>query len=348
MGRVNLINQFIAEPGEDKHKQEEKQELEEKQERIARLSRGNNTLYEFILPGDLSEEDEPEEKQIGHVIIKADLRGSTDITYKMKEAGLNPATYFTYYFFDPIAAILSEYGAKIVFIEGDAMILSIAEYRDAPQHRYCVARACGLAVEILNIIRQYNKKNKVNELPALELGIGICYQDKAPAFLFDGDREIMISPAINLADRLSSCSRVLRNKRRLRRTRYNLFVFQHTGNKTGFDSVDDVYLRYNVNGIELNSAGFIKLRREIDLRYMKTYISGPERVKVRFFTGQYPTEYGETKCLVIRQQLIPVVDDAQNLKTIANTGKKYYEVCTDSVICGEVKKKAALVWKKRR
>jgi hypothetical protein len=124
----------------------------------------------------------------------------------MNERGLNPASYFSLNFFDPISEILSEYDAHKVFIEGDAIILSIFEREDTPSGWYSVARACGMAINMLMIINRYNKKSQEYQLPILELGIGICHRADAPTFLFDGDNRIMISPAINLADRLSGCT----------------------------------------------------------------------------------------------------------------------------------------------
>jgi hypothetical protein len=57
-----------------------------------------------------------------------------------------------------------------------------------------------------------NELNRGNQLPELELGIGICYAPEAPKFLYDADDRIMISSAIGDADRLSSCSWKLRHK----------------------------------------------------------------------------------------------------------------------------------------
>jgi class 3 adenylate cyclase len=139
--------------------------------------------------------------------MKADIRGSVDITYTMIERGLNPASYFSLNFFDPISEILFDYGGAKEFIEGDAIIMSLFEHEDTPEGWYSVARACGLAVRLLQHVQQYNVTSQKHKLPVLELGIGICFHQSPPSFLFDGDSRIIISPAINLADRLSSCSR---------------------------------------------------------------------------------------------------------------------------------------------
>ena len=85
------------------------------QDKIIQLSRANYTLYEFLLPQETVLEEKP---IINHVILKADVRGSTDITYQMRQRGLNPASYFSLNLFDPITYVLSEYGAGKVFYRG--------------------------------------------------------------------------------------------------------------------------------------------------------------------------------------------------------------------------------------
>ncbi len=99
----------------------------------------------------------------------------------MRLRGLNPASHFSLNFFDPISEILWNYRAKKVFIEGDAIILSIFEHKNTPQGWYSVARACGLAIRMPQIVQRYNIKNQENNLPILELGIGICYCSGPPS-----------------------------------------------------------------------------------------------------------------------------------------------------------------------
>jgi hypothetical protein len=290
-------------------------------EKILNLSRANNTLYEFLLP----HEDVMVEKPIiNHVILKADVRGSTDITYQMRERGLNPASYFSLNFFDPISDILPAYGAVKVFIEGDAIILGIYQQKDAPGQWYNVARACGLAVNILFIVQQYNASSAKYSLPILEIGIGICFNDGSPAFLFDGEQKIMISSAINLADRLSACSKILRKAKILDDRQFNLYVFQDSGIKESAQSADDRYIRYNVNGIELNPAGFKKLSEEIDLKVVDYPIPGEPCV---LYTGKFPTVSGRYQQLIIRETLIPTID-AKELRVTGPGAEKYYEICT--------------------
>jgi len=304
------------------------------EDKLINLSRANNTLYQFLLPHEHVSKERP---IINHVIIKADVRGSTDITHQMLQQGLNPASYFSLNFFDPITQVLSEYGASKVFVEGDAIILSIFEHQETPEGWYGVARACGLASEILGIVKQCNIRNIKHNLPIIELGLGISYYDNVPAFLFDGNNKIMISSAINKADRLSGCSKVVRKKMMNKRKPFKLYVFQSVSDKELSDTKDDIFLRYNVNGIELNSEGFHKLEKEIDLKPVNITI-GDSKNKVMFYTGKFPNISGEYKRLLIRESLIPQVDQ-ETFKIISFTAKKYYEVCcTSSKLYNYVKK----------
>ncbi|MEZ4525397.1 MAG: hypothetical protein R2941_05690 [Desulfobacterales bacterium] len=295
------------------------------EEKMCNLSRANNSLYEFLLPHERVSEEKP---LINHVIIKADVRGSTDITHRMMMRNLNPASYFSLNFFDPITEILPEYGAEKVFVEGDAIILSLFERKDMPEGWYSVARACGLADRILSIVRQCNFRNQKNTLPIIELGIGISYRNTSPAFLFDGAHRIMISSAINLADRLSGCSKMVRRQMLNRKTPFNLYVFQTVSDEDMNSTSDDLYQRYNVNGIELNAAGFEKLKTEIDLKPVQVGIRALDKNRVRFYTGRFPTVTGSYQRLVIRESRIPRVDP-NTFAILSLTRKKYYEICTN-------------------
>ena len=295
-------------------------------EKIILLSKKNRLLYEYPL----SEERVKEEKPIiSHVILKADIRGSMDITHTMRVRGLNPASYFSLNFFDPISEILGDYDASKVFIEGDAIILSIFENEDTAQGWYSVARACGLAVNMLHIVRQYNVKNQEHDLPILELGIGICYKQSPPAFLFDGDSRIMISDAINLADRLSGCDKKLRKPFKNQDRMFNLFVFQNVRDEEIEATADDLSQRYNVNGIELDPEGFAKLSREINLKRIEYPAENNERVIL--YTGKVPTLSGKYQRLVIREAAILEVKP-ETMDVIGPTSRKYYEVCTQQAI----------------
>ena len=304
-------------------------------EKTLNLSRANNTLYEFLLPHEQVRYEKP---IINHVIIKADVRGSTDITYRMNERKLNPASYFSMNFFDPISEILGQYDAVKVFIEGDAIILSILEREDTPEGWYSVARACGIAINMLIIIDRYNANSKKYKLPILELGIGIGHHESPPTFLFDGDNRIMISPAINLADRLSSCDRLVRKKIDKKKRPFNLYVFQTALEEDVESSVDDVFIRYNVNGIELNYAGFNKLSQEINLTLLECRIPDLQEDKLKLYVGKFPTVSGKYQRVVVREDQISEVDP-NDLRVIRKTPRKYFEVCTHPKVHEYIKKR---------
>jgi hypothetical protein len=306
------------------------------EEKVVTLSRENNTLYEFLLSHEQASEKAP---IINHVVIKADVRGSTDITHQMNERGLNPASYFSLNFFDPISEILSEYDAQKIFIEGDAIILSIFERKDTPSGWFGVARACGIALNMLLIIQRYNENSKKYKLPILELGIGISFIDKAPTFLFDANNRIMISSAINQADRLSSCSKIGRKLFARKKSPFNLYVVQTLSDEELARTADDLNMRYNVNGIELSPHAFEKLSHEIDLKLLKGTFKDAQNQKSSLYVGKFPTQSGRYQRIVIREAQIPVVDP-DTLKTRGITSHKYYEVCTHPKIYALAKKRA--------
>ncbi|CAN2042385.1 Guanylate cyclase domain-containing protein [Candidatus Magnetomoraceae bacterium gMMP-15] len=295
------------------------------EEKKINLSRTNNTLYEFLLP---HEELRDEKPVISHVILKADVRGSTDLVHKMKQRGLNPASYFSLNFFDPITEVLSEYGAVKVCIEGDAYILTIYEREDTPEGWYSVARACGLALKMLFVVNRYNVKNKKYKFPILELGIGITFRNIAPTIFFDGDNQIMISSAINLADRLSGCSKPVRRLMADRKKPFNLYVFQTVSDEEIAATADDIFARYNVNGIDLHEPAFKKLCKEINLKPVEYSHPNLQGEKIKLYVGKYPTVTGRYQKLIIRESQIQHVCP-EDLSLIKLTSRKYYEVCTN-------------------
>ena len=304
-------------------------------EKILKLSRANNTLYDLQLQGQQKIE---ERLVINHVIIKADVRGSTDITYRMKERGQNPASFFSLNFFDPISDVLYEYGASKVFIEGDAIILAILEEGDNSEGWYSVARACGLAIQMLSIIRRSNVKSKKEGLPILELGIGVVFHAGTPTFLFDGTTRIMISPAINLADRLSASMRSVREELSGSRRPFNLYLYQSAAKKPTPDTADDTFLRYNVNGIQLNEEGFERLSDEISLSTLSVGIPELQDDEIKIYTGKFPTVSGSSQRLVIRETPIPEVEPG-SLKVVRYTDRSYYEVCTHPKLYEHVRRR---------
>lgn len=303
-------------------------------ERVIKLSSENHTLYEFVLSHESSKDKQP---IIHHVVIKADIRGSSDIVERMKARNMNPASNFSLNFFDPVSKILSQYGAVKIFIEGDAVILAIFEYEGMAGKWYSVARSCGLAINILMIVKKYNRKNRINNLPSLDLGIGIGYAGKPPTFFYDSDNQIMISPAINVADQLSGCNKSLREQFQQRPPPFNVYVYKPARATANIPfSSDFPLIRYNVQGVELAPEGFEKLRKEIHLKRIEGEIPeiGPERLIL--YTGKFPTNAGNYQRIVIREAPIPEVAP-DDLRVLRHTDEYYYEVCTNPRVYDLVK-----------
>ncbi len=299
------------------------------------LSKANGSLQQFMD----SEERGAEGRQVrSHVIIKADVRGSTLMTEQLLERRLNPATHFSLNFFGPITALLEDFGASKVFVEGDAVILSLPEHDESSAGRLNVAQACGLARKILAVVDAQNAQNRKHNLPGLEIGLGITYADGPPTYLYDGDREIMISSAINRADQLSSCSPVLR-KAPLCTTRAGRGIEVATlAGDEATSCMGEALLRYNVDGVELEQAAFHKLKRELALRRVELILPG-DIESTRFYVTRYPDLKGITHWLAVREAPIRRWRDGK-LGEPDPSGRYFYEVITDAAVLARIKRRA--------
>jgi hypothetical protein len=292
-------------------------------EKTRELSRLNNSLYEFLL----AEEARPvEDRVVSHTIIKADVRGSTRITSELLDRGLNPASLFSLNFYEPVKRILERYGAAKVFIEGDAMVLAIFETESNRSSQRAVSKACGLARQILAVLQAYNDRAEGNELPRMELGVGIAYQGSAPTYWVDADSRIMISRALNQSDRLSSCSKVARRLLSGHTSLFNLFLFQTVLEGASEEEAGEFLIRFNLNGVELNEEGFQKLTEEIALSAAEFECSMPwGRERNTLYVGEAPIG-GGLEPIVVRKgfvrQLLP------DGRIGAACSHPYYEVCT--------------------
>ncbi len=298
------------------------------------LSRSNGVLYEFMVPG---EQTKTSESIRCHVILKADLRGSTTMTAELCRRELSPATHFSRNFFNPIRKCIENFGAEKVFIEGDAVILSLFEYQKSPDQWLAVARACGLAKCMLAVVEKQNEVSRAYDLPELELGIGICYSPNAPQFLYDGDDRIMISPAIGDADRLSSCSWKLRHKySQVSNLLTNVMVFQQAPDDAFKGEKGMTTFRYNLNGINLEEAAFKKLQNEMALRHLNIRLPGDEH-STHFYVGYYPDVQGESHHVVIREAQVKVWQEEGEDYPL--TDNLYYEAVTNRMILNAIKKR---------
>ncbi len=296
-------------------------------DRLRELSAINRTLYEFLLP---QEQKPAEDKVVNHVILKADVRESTTLTRDLMERGLNPASYFSLNFYDPVNKLLSKYQAVKVFIEGDAVILGIFGYEG--KQGFPVGRTCVMAREIISVVHAYNQRSRKGGLPTLELGIGISYQDSEPMYLMDGSTRIMISRALNESDRLSSCNKGVRRFLVDTESLFNVYLFKTFDDEDTGGNPDEFLMRFNVGGVNLNDVAFRALQQEISLQTHQVELPNLwDKEIVHLYSGLVPLSGGAFQRIVIREGRIPRIDASDfSFKSWTNTS--YYEVCTNEAV----------------
>ena len=294
------------------------------------LSRANGLLQDFS-PG-----IEEVEAIRGHVIIKADLRGSTELIAGMNRSGINPATYFSRNLFAPVNTLLKTYGAEKVFLEGDAVILVILDH--AGRAGAAVARACGLAHELISLVNKRNRENRRRGLPELELGVGVAYEEAAPTYLFDEGRKITISPAIHRADRLSSSNLPRDFLSALQQEKpdgwgVEVVMLEDSANPV---SKGSELRRYNVNGVELDAAAFARLKQEVAMKTLPAEKVGGYKGD-HYHLGRFPDDSGKTRWLVLREAGIRHWN-GQKLFTREGTGAaRFYEVVTSPELAKKIR-----------
>ncbi len=305
-------------------------------EKLRELSRMNGTLYEFLLP---DEQQQPEEDRVlRHVVLKADVRDSTRLTRTLMEKGLNPASYFSLNFYDPVNKLLGKYGAQKVFLEGDAIILAILERAGEPG--LAVSRACVLAREIIEIVRGYNELMQRSGMPGLELGVGITLQESAPLYLMDGEHQIMISEALNQSDRLSSCNKSARKVMESQAGPFHVYVFQ-PANMHETENSEDSILSFNLGGIRMNEAAFRKMEQEISLVPLTVKLPpamASDKGEYRLFSATVPVDRDIFRKIVVRVSRVPMIN-VEDFSVQGWTDKRYFEVCTDPAIYAALEKK---------
>jgi len=305
--------------------------------KLRELSAVNGTLYEFLL----QEEQKPaEERVLGHVIIKADIRDSSRLTRSLMDSGLNPASFFSLNFYDPVNKLLPKYGASKVFIEGDAVILALHEKEG--ETGLAVSRACVLAREMVEIVRGYNEQVTRAGLPPLELGVGISYQEAAPLYLMDGEKRIMISEALNESDRLSSCNKRARKAMEPLGSPFHVYAFQTVSDADAGEAAEDFLMAFNLGGIRLSPAAFQKLRQEISLESLSLQLPelwGSEDFKL--YRALVTVDNDIFRKIVLRESRVAQVDP-RNFTLQKWTEKSYYEVCTDPTIYAALENEKAV------
>lgn len=263
---------------------------------------------------------------IGHVIVKVDIRGFTELVSEMRRRDLNPTAYLSKYFYDPLELLRAQFDAHKMIVESDALVLAILEYSGQGADCLAVARACSLATALLDLVVNLNKENSDRGLDVLELGVGVAYADEAPTYLYDQSRRVLISPAIGRASRMSSCHVLIRESCPLPRGR-GLCVAAPVHGKRATDGREEGLVRYNVNGIEIDDAAFVALNREISLRKLRVR-EKRQRRPMAYYAGHCPDVNGKMHWIVIREQPIKLWMGRQLLET-PDESRSFYEVVAE-------------------
>jgi hypothetical protein len=310
-------------------------------DRQRELSRANSSLYELVFADERGAAEDP---VVSHVVIKADVRGSTEITKDLLGRGLNPASHFSLTLHEPVKKLLERHGAAKVFLEGDAIILAIYETESNRANQRAVAKACVLAREIIEVTQAYNAKAEASNLPRLELGVGVAFQNSAPSVWSDGESKIMISKALNLSDRLSSCSKMAKRLFDKNPSPFRVFLLQTLiVEGAAEEEGDELLVRFNMNGIEMNEEGFQKLTSEISLFPLEGSFPMPwGKERAQLYYGELPLGDALEPIVVRRgttRELLP------GGKIGEATTRPYFEVCVNAKLLELARKKVAAVKK---
>ena len=306
-------------------------------EREAALSRANNVLQLFC------REDVALDARgdvVGHVIVKVGLRGMTQLAAQMRQRNLSAAAHFSRYFYDPCSALIEQFDAHKVTVEGDGLVLLLLEHGGQGAERLAVARACCLAAAILGQADAMNAENEHLGLPLIELGVGITYAADAPTYLYDQFRKVTVSPAIARARELSSCDATLRESCTLPGRR-GLCVATPVQGQQGEAGDVAPPVRYNVNGIELDAPAFSQLHVEISLHRLKVRDKQGTSPAV-LFAGTCADVNGDSHWLLVREHAVKLWMGRQLLDR-DDDGHRYYEVVSDPRLVRRVGERLAEV-----
>ena len=221
-----------------------------------------------------------------------------------------------------------------MFVEGDALILAVLDYKGSGGQSMVVAYACGLACEILSVMEMQNRQHQNHELPKLELGLGIAFSDDAPAYLYDDRRKIMISPAINQADRLSSCAAELRRNTAWKRSNRHRIEVMHS---IADEHNQQRLLRYNVNGINLDPSAFARLRKELVMH--KVRLQSRSGSMHCYHAGRFIDGHGTTRWLIVREAPLKVLGADLSVREAEGSPSYFYEVINHPGLMERVKSK---------
>ena len=277
------------------------------------------------------EEQKPsEEKVLRHVIIKADVRDSSRLTRSLLERGMNPACYFSLNFYDPVNKLLIEVWGQQGLSRRRRHHFGNPGARRQPG--LAVAARCGAGAEIIEIVRGYNQLLERAGLPAIELGVGISFQDSAPMYLMDGEQRIMISDALNESDRLSSCNKKVRKSMKAWRLRLTCTCFRRERCrrwKTSGRLHHELQLEWHPHQrgrIRQIEAG------DFSAALARSICRGPGTARsFTLWSGLVPVGNDIFRKILVRGSRMPQID-AHNFSVQLWTERWFYEICSNPAI----------------
>jgi hypothetical protein len=122
---------------------------------------------------------------------------------------------------------------------------------------------------------------------------------------------------------------------------FNVFLLETVVDGASEEEGEELVLRYNLNGIELNEEGFAKLASEISLAPLEGTFPMPwGKERVQLFFGEVPL--GETlEPIIIRRGLVRQL--LPGAKIGGPGARAYYEICTSPKLIELARKKVASV-----
>lgn len=278
------------------------------------LSKANNTLYEFLLPQE--QESVVTEKPVqNHVAVTIELRGLADLSRCCSTKGLHAATYLSHNLFDPVSRVVSESSAIKVEVGQSAIVLALVERQGGREQGNGISRACRMVMHLMKVFQRFNAENTKKQLPLLEVGIGVGYADGPPAHLYDGERKITISTAIDDAAQLSACNSPVLEQCDKNKGPYNIFLTPVACDTEATGDATQGFWCNNSNGIGLSRSGFSKLADEIDLESFVCDLPAFKEENSTLYKGKLAGEE-EKQFLIIRE-----------IQTPKNDAVRIYEIC---------------------
>jgi hypothetical protein len=171
----------------------------------------------------------------------------------------------------------------------------------------------------------------------------------------DGERQIMISEALNESDRLSSCNKRVRKVMESQAGPFHVYVFEPRDEASPSGpspnpnvNPEDLLMCFNLGGIRMNQAAFKKLEQEISLvpvpmsAALAHAVTTPDstaaqKSECRLLSGMVPVDREIFRAIVLRESRIPRIH-SEDFSVLGWSDRSYYEVCTDPAIYAALEK----------